>query len=202
MTDELGLIDSVSEFPREDSKRRKEIMAGLLERFKLESGWQKAKVIDWNQLDRSQIPVKYDGIIINGSTMRITRFFRNPEIVNNVHFTRYTEEELVRKSKIHTANKWQKIKNTRAEPEDKIEYDRAFEKVLETFRTDSGNLFATEINWRRIDKSKLPEKYTNALITTDLFYQMGYYKDPEFMDNVHFQKYSKWYVRTKRKYMN
>ena len=37
-------------------------------------------------LDTSMIPLKYSNIVINESTISEPRFFRNPEIVNNIHF--------------------------------------------------------------------------------------------------------------------
>jgi len=39
----------------------------------------------------------------------------------------------------------------------------------------------------------MSEKYSDAQITDKLIYQLGFYKDPEFIDNVHFKKYTKSY---------
>lgn len=58
----------------------------LLERYRIESGEADAKHINWNLLDRRDIPAKYENIPINSFSMSLTKFFKNPEIVSNIHF--------------------------------------------------------------------------------------------------------------------
>ena len=58
----------------------------LLERYRIESGEADAKHINWNLVDRRDIPAKYENIPINSFSMSLTKFFKNPEIVSNIHF--------------------------------------------------------------------------------------------------------------------
>ena len=58
----------------------------LLKRFREESGDHEAQYIKWSLLDRTEIPSKYEGIPINSNTMSTTKFYKNYEIVDNIHF--------------------------------------------------------------------------------------------------------------------
>lgn len=51
------------------------------ERFAEESG----AGLQWSLFDRRDIPPRSDGIPINSRTMSQTKFFKNPEIVGNIH---------------------------------------------------------------------------------------------------------------------
>ena len=42
--------------------------------------------INWNRLDRRDVPDKYKDIQINSKTMNLVAVYKNLEIVNNVHF--------------------------------------------------------------------------------------------------------------------
>ena len=66
----------------------------ILDRFRLETGDPDAACVRWDLLDRSQIPSKYDRFEINHYTMRETRFFKNPEIVHNIHFKHSQKRKL------------------------------------------------------------------------------------------------------------
>ena len=59
----------------------------LLNRFREETCNLEARRIDWSLLDRSDVPPRYDGCVINGkSIFQLSSFFKNPEIVSNIHF--------------------------------------------------------------------------------------------------------------------
>ena len=58
----------------------------LIKRYREETGESDAYRINWDNLDRRDIPAKYDGAQFNGVTMKLTSFYRNPEIVYNIHF--------------------------------------------------------------------------------------------------------------------
>ena len=72
----------------------------LLQRFRCETGDNNAESVQWDLLDTSMIPLKYSNIIINESTISEPRFFRNPEIVNNIHFI----HPMIKKRKLDTVN--------------------------------------------------------------------------------------------------
>ena len=67
---------------------RKSTYHRLLIRYREETGEPDARFIKWDRLDRKAIPSKYDGIVINAKTMSMRNFFKNPEIVENIHFLR------------------------------------------------------------------------------------------------------------------
>ena len=60
----------------------------ILQRFRDETGAENAGTVQWNLLDRSKIPLKYDKLVIDESTMSDGHFYKNPEIVHNIHFHR------------------------------------------------------------------------------------------------------------------
>ena len=60
----------------------------LLNRFREETGDFGAKRIDWSLLDLRAIPSRYNGCVINGkSIFQLSSFYKNPEIVYNIHFS-------------------------------------------------------------------------------------------------------------------
>ena len=58
----------------------------LFDRFKEESGRPYSKKIDWLLLNRSQIPKKYENVPLNSKSLRYESIYKNPEIVDNIHF--------------------------------------------------------------------------------------------------------------------
>lgn len=89
-----SIENSVGKFPQVNSMTFHSSMKVILNRFGKESGWPQASIINWHLLDRSQIPSKYDQVIINGNTMKLSKVFKNPEIVDNIHFHKYTKKQL------------------------------------------------------------------------------------------------------------
>ena len=95
--DALGDLDDILI----QSWTRDEIYRVLLERFREETGNPQAFKIDWHLLDRRLIPSRYDGIEINGITKQLSQVYKNPEIINNIHFFKSKEvEKPKRKRKI------------------------------------------------------------------------------------------------------
>ena len=135
--------------------------------------------------------------------MKLKKIYQNPEIVDNIHFRPYDAVQLAIRDRYYDAKSFMRNQDYESELEDKKA--GVFERILETFRYESGDLGATDVNWLRIDRYRLPEKYKNPPITTESFYKQGYCEDQDFIDNLHFEKYSKLYVyklRSKRKYKN
>lgn len=58
----------------------------ILKRYREETGLSSALRIKWDLLDRRDLPLKYHGIVINSDTINMKNIFKNPEIVNNIHF--------------------------------------------------------------------------------------------------------------------
>ena len=58
----------------------------LLNRFRQESGQSSAVKINWSLLDRRDIPAKYHGLVFQKFEMSLQSLYKNPEIVNNIHF--------------------------------------------------------------------------------------------------------------------
>ena len=59
----------------------------VLNRYREETGDLETKRINWSLLDRRDIPSRYDGCVINATSMRLSTFYKNPEIVYNIHFS-------------------------------------------------------------------------------------------------------------------
>lgn len=171
------------------SRNVTKVMSELLKRFQRESGWDNGKFIDWDQVDRTEVPEKYDGIDLNRFTIRNKKLYSNPEIFDNVHFKPYTKEELVKKNENLMSYKRQTLQKqvSKAELENDEEFQEVYEELLLRFCLETGDSGANSINWRLIDKNRLLEKYKETLITDKLIYQMGLYKDAEFIENVHFR---------------
>ena len=68
---------------------KKEMMAILLARYKKESNQPDAKRIKWNLLDRRNIPAKYKDVPLSGVTVTHQLIFKNPEIIDNIHFHKH-----------------------------------------------------------------------------------------------------------------
>ena len=65
----------------------------MLNRFRQESGKANAKKIDWRYLDRRQVPEKYDNVPLNGASSSQTLVYKNPEIIDNIHFYKFDYDE-------------------------------------------------------------------------------------------------------------
>ena len=66
---------------------KKEMKAMISARFKEETG--RNSMIDWRLLDRSQIPEKYNNVPLNSATLANKLIFRNPEIIDSIHFKKW-----------------------------------------------------------------------------------------------------------------
>ena len=80
--DKLGNLDGILN----KSMTYKSTMKTLLARYRVETGDLNAPRIRWNKVDRRDIPAKYDGVEISKTAMTLKKFYKNPEIVNNIHF--------------------------------------------------------------------------------------------------------------------
>ena len=67
---------------------RAKVFQLILDRFRHESGNPDANFVNWDLIDRSLIHSKYNRFEINHFTMNEPRFYKNPEIVPNIHFKR------------------------------------------------------------------------------------------------------------------
>lgn len=73
----------------------------LFERYRQESGDLDAQKINWRLLDRRNVPSKYDKVDINSRMIQFKTIYKNPEIVDNIHFIKAKKiEKLERKRKI------------------------------------------------------------------------------------------------------
>ena len=86
--DALGSLDGVLI----KSWRKDHVYARLLERFRVETGNPAARAIDWSKLDRRDIPIRYGPYKIHSTSMKNEKFFKNREIVDNIHFFKDSEK--------------------------------------------------------------------------------------------------------------
>ena len=82
------------EFDYDPSWRKHQVFERLKQRYQAESRQTDAVRIDWNQLDRSKVPPKYDSVPINGRVMGLAKYYKCPEIVDNIHFHPLSDFEL------------------------------------------------------------------------------------------------------------
>ena len=89
VSSEFGLdkLDNLDEI-LDDSMTRKDTYKILLTRYREETGESNVLKINWNRLDRREVPDKYKNIQINSTTMNLVAVYKNPEIVSNLHFLR------------------------------------------------------------------------------------------------------------------
>lgn len=73
---------------------KEDIMGMLFERFKLETGRPSATKIDWGLLDRRQVPKKYKNVPLKSATVNNSLIFKNPEIIDNIHFSRISNNDI------------------------------------------------------------------------------------------------------------
>jgi hypothetical protein len=147
--------------------------------------------------------------------MSRAEYFKNPDIVDNIHFKPYTDyRPTLKKRKTNAC-----IDDDNSEVDDSEADDsendsengtredtkvlikerdprnivllKIRRRLLEIFRTDSDRPNAEKVIWDRIDTDRLPEKYKNTLLTSRTVYGQKFYEDPEFMENVHFKPYNK-----------
>lgn len=84
---EIGISNHPEiEYPYDGSMSKKATNSLLLQRYREETGFDSATSIDWRRLNRIKIPSKYDPIKINSKAMALTKFHKNPEIIDNIHF--------------------------------------------------------------------------------------------------------------------
>lgn len=65
----------------------------LVMRYREESGEKDAFRINWKLLDRRDIPAKYKDLKIYSRTLVLRVIYKNPEIINNIHFFKAAEIE-------------------------------------------------------------------------------------------------------------
>ena len=86
-SDKIDKSDDLNGIILNNSWTKERTFDFLIKRFRKETGYSDATKIDWKLFDRRDIPAKYANYDINGYAMRAFRiFYKNPEIVNNVHF--------------------------------------------------------------------------------------------------------------------
>ena len=72
--------------------------------------------------------------------------------------------------------------------------------ILTRYRKETGESSAIRINWFRIDRRDIPDKYKDIKINSFTMNLMALYKNPEIVSNIHFFKASEVeYFRRKRK---
>lgn len=86
------------EFDYDPSLSKDQVFETLKQRYQAESRHMDAIRIDWNQLDRSKVPKKYDSVPINGRVMSLSKYYKCPEIVDNIHFHPLSDFELFSKT--------------------------------------------------------------------------------------------------------
>ena len=86
------------DFSHDPNLKYSEVFEILKQRYRIESKHTDAIRIDWTRLDRSKVPPKYDSVLINGKVMMLAKYFKCPEIVDNIHFHPLNDLELSRKT--------------------------------------------------------------------------------------------------------
>ena len=84
------------DFSHDPNLKYSEVIERLRQRYRVESKNTDAVRIDWTWLDRSKVPSKYDSVLINSSVMTLPKYFKCPEIVDNIHFHSLSDLELSR----------------------------------------------------------------------------------------------------------
>jgi hypothetical protein len=213
----LGTYLPIKDFPETDKSllrndRKKYFREKMLERFRKETGQLKAKHINWKLLDRSSLPSKYDGIKIDCISMSRTENFENPDIVDNIHFKPCTKgHSLLKKRKtnafIDDDNPEVDDSENVLEEQEKSDFNNSPEVIdnlsaghrllkrrkyfrknmLERFREETGQLEAKVINWRLLDRSRIPSEYDGIKIDSILMMKTEYFENPDIVDNIHFK---------------
>jgi hypothetical protein len=213
------VIDNLSACHRLHN-RRKYFRKNMLERFQKETGQLEAKYIIWKLLDKSRLPSQYHGIEIDSDSMSRAEYFENLDIVDNIHFKQYTENQPALKecktnvcidvdnSEIDDAEN----KSAYAIEQEKHEinyspevidhhtvrppirynpvHDRRIKfriNLLDRFQKETGHIEAKNINWKLLDRSRIPSEYDGIKIDSILMMKTEYFENPEIVDNIHFK---------------
>lgn len=66
--------------------------------------------------------------------------------------------------------------------------DRTKMFLLTRYRKETGESSAININWHRLDRRDIPDKYKDIKINSLTMNLMALYKNPEIVSNIHFFK--------------
>ena len=154
------------DFDYDPNFKKSEVFEKLLQKYRTESKNTDAIRIDWKQLDRSQIPPKYDSVPINGRVMTLEKYFRCPEIVDNIHFYPLSDLELLRKSlnrgvkykKIQVANELELSEDEK--PSQLIISDEEFEELLAEIMMSNYESSSSDTRKRKFEQKEDNEAYT------------------------------------------
>lgn len=167
---------------------KEQVLNDLLKRYRVESGNQLACRIEWRMLDHVRIPEKYKDLIFNRRAIFSDLNYRNPELVENIHFRRYGSFEKMDEMS----------ENIVIDPED-FDFPDKYkikQELLEQFRRESRNTKARYISWKLVDMAKLPEKYHNIKLSHFTIFDKCLYKESEFLQNLHFTAYPDRYLKS------
>jgi hypothetical protein len=180
--------------------RRKYFSKNMLERFREETGQLEAKYINWKLLDKSRLPSQYHGIKIDSHSILRSKFFK--DIVDNIHFKPYTAFLEPRKTSacIDDDNPEIDASENVLEEEEKYEFNNPPEVIdnlsachrrkyisknmLKRFREETGQLEAKHINWKLLDKSRLPSQYHGKIVSHSILRTKFFINN---VDNIHFK---------------
>ena len=82
--------------------------------------------------------------------------------------------------------------------DDSMTFQSSYEIFLKRYREESGLSSALRIMWDLLDRRDLPLKYHGIVINSDTIRLKSIYKNPEFVNNIHFFKNN--HQQRKRKY--
>lgn len=148
--------------------------ARILTRFRTESGFHNAKIVEWDMLDRSQLPKEFSDIKSYSNIINIASAFG---FMENLHFYRYASfylSRLVQPNSSLCAVDY---------------YFACKSNLLEKFKQESRHENAKRIEWSRIDLSRLPEKFRKLNLSNAIVFDCGLFKDPEFFENIYFLEF-------------
>ena len=89
----LREMECLTSFTLREDYLKEDIMDMMFERFRLETGRLSATKIDWGLLDRRQVPKKYKNVPLKSATVNSSLIFKNPEIIDNIHFYRTSNND-------------------------------------------------------------------------------------------------------------
>ena len=89
----LREMECLTSFTLREDYLKEDKMDMLFERFRLETGRPAATKIDWGLLDRRQVPKKYINVPLKSATVNSSLIFKNPEIIDNIHFYRISNND-------------------------------------------------------------------------------------------------------------
>ena len=136
----LNEIECLTNATLKEDYYKKFVGLMILNRFKVESGQPSAKYINWRLLDRSQVPAKYKNVPLNAGTFSSKLIYKNPEIMDNIHFYwRFPEFNAESMRKFNAYNHefhGLKQKDTNCANCDKLEFDDHSLDISEAFDFD------------------------------------------------------------------